>query len=145
MRKKRRAQCYLEQVEKIDTVINNKIIEKAQIKQAALSITASTEGERVQSSGSQSRMADAIAKYVDMEAEIDSLVDRLYDKKQEIIRIIEQVENPIQYNLLHMKYIQFKDLHEIALRYGKEYNWATTTHGRALNSVEHILRKQKNL
>ena len=134
----------MEQAEKIDAMINNKIIEKMQIKQSALSITASTEGERVQASGSQSRMADAITKYVDMEKEIDALIDKLCDKKQEIIRVIDQVENPTYYNLLHMKYIQFKDWHEIAQRYGKDYNWATTNHGRALKCVEEILRREKH-
>lgn len=144
MRKKSRVQYYLEQVEKIDAMINNKIIEKEQLKQSALSITASTEGERVQASGSQSRMADTIARYLDKEAEINTLVDKLYDKKQEIIRIIEKVENPIWYNLLHMKYIQFKDFYEIALRYGKDYNWATTNHGRALKCVEEIMRREEH-
>ena len=144
MRKKSKAQIYLEQVEKIDCMITNKLIEKQQLKQSALSITASTEGERVQSSGSQSRIADTIAKYIDMEEEINALIDKLYDKKQEIIKVIEKVDNPIWYNILHMRYIQFKELHEIALRYGKDYNWATTNHGRAVKSVEHILNREKH-
>jgi hypothetical protein len=43
-----------------------------------------------------------------------------------------------------MRYIQFKSLQEIADHYGKEYGWATTTHGRALKSVQDILDKKNN-
>ncbi len=142
MRKKSEAQIFLEQVEKLDVRITNKLIEKQQWHDIALGITANMEGERVQSSGSQSKMADAINKCVDMEAEIDRLVDILIETKKEVIQTIEQVDSPIEYNLLHLRYIQFKDLQEIADHYGKEYGWATTTHGRALKNVQRIIDKK---
>lgn len=144
MRQKSEAQRYLEQVEMLDAIIRNKLIEQQQWRDIALGITANMEGERVQSSGSQSKMADAIDKCVDMEAEIDSLIDRLIDTKREVIQIIEQVDSPIEYNVLHMRYIQFRELQEIADHYGKEYSWATTTHGRAVANVQKII-DQKSL
>ena len=144
MRQKSEAQRYLEQVEMLDAIIKNKLIEQRQWKDIALGITANMDGERVQSSGSQSKMADAIDKCVDMEAEIDSLVDRLIDTKREVIQTIEQVDSPIEYNVLHMRYIQFVDLQGIADHYDKEYSWATTTHGRALGKVQKILEERKN-
>ena len=85
------------------------------------------------------RMADAIARCVDMEAEIDCLVDKQVDTKREIIATIEQVDSPTEYNVLHMRYIQYRSLQEIADHYGREYGWAATTHGRALKSVQAIL------
>ena len=139
MRKKSEAQTYLEQVEMIDAIIRNKLIEQRQWKDIALGITANMGGEKVQSSGSQSRMADAIEKCVDMEAEIDSLVDKLIAVKKEVISTIEQLGSPIEYSVLHMRYIQFKDLQSIADYFHKEYGWATTTHGRALKGVQEIL------
>jgi len=144
LRQKSEAQRYLEQVEMLDAIIKNKLIEQRQWKDIALGITANMDGERVQSSGSQSKMADAIDKCVDMEAEIDSLVDRLIDTKREVIQTIEQVDSPIEYNVLHMRYIQFLELQEIADHYGKEYSWATTTHGRAIANVQKII-DQKSL
>lgn len=143
MRQKSEAQRYLEQVEMLDAIIKNKLIEQRQWKDIALGITANMDGERVQSSGSQSKMADAIDKCVDMEAEIDSLVDRLIDTKREVIQTIEQVDSPIEYNVLHMRYIQFVDLQGIADHYDKEYSWATTTHGRALGKVQKILDSKR--
>ena len=136
------AKAYLKQIEKLDILINNKIIEKRQWRDVALSITGNTEGERVQTSGAKSKMASAIEKCVDLEAQIDSLIDKFIDTKMEVIAVIEQVESPIEYNLLHLRYIQYLDLQGIADHYGKEYGWATTTHGRAIKSVQDILDKK---
>ncbi len=133
------AKEYLRQVEKLDVRIKNKLIEQRQWRDIALGITANMEGERVQSSGAKSKMADAIGRCVDMEAEIDGLVDNLVDLKKEVIQTIEQLESATEYNVLHMRYIQFLDLQDIADHYGKEYGWATTTHGRALKNVQRII------
>ena len=138
MRKKSDTQIFLEQPERLDIIIKNKLIEKQQWRDIALGITASMEGERVQSSGSQQKMADAIGRCVDMEAEIDRLVDNLIDTKKEVVQAIERLDSPTEYNVLHMRYIQYKSLQEIADHYGMDYSWATTTHGRALKSLEEI-------
>jgi hypothetical protein len=138
------AKDYLRQVEMLDAIIKNKLIEKQQWMDMALGITAQMGGERVQASGSQSKMADAVAKCVDMEAEIDKLIDRLIELKKEVVATIEKLHSPIEYSVLHMRYIQFKTLQEIADHYNRDYGWATTTHGRALKSVQVIL-VQKDL
>lgn len=143
MRKKSEAQVFLEQCERLDARIKNKLIEKQQWKDIALGITADMDGERVQSSGAKSKMADAINKCVDMEAEIDSLIDQLIDTKKDVIQTIEQLYSPTEYNVLHMRYIQYMSLQEIADHYGKDYGWATTTHGRALKSVQDILDRKE--
>lgn len=139
MRKKSEAQVYLGQVEMLDTRIKNKLIERQQWHDVALGITANMDGERVQSSGAKSKMADAVIKCVDIEAEIDSLVDSLADTKKDVIQTIEGLYSATEYNVLHMRYIQHKSLQEIADHYGRDYGWATTTHGRALKSVQAIL------
>ena len=126
-------------MEKLDCIIQNKLIEKQQWRDIALGITASMGGEKVQSSGSQSKMADAVMKCVDMEAEINSLIDRMVDTKKDVISTIEKLDSATEYNVLHMRYIQFRSLQEIADHYGREYGWATTTHGRALASVQEIM------
>lgn len=134
---------FLNQVKKLDLQIKNKLIEKQQWYEMAIGITSNMEGERVQSSGSQSKMQDAIIKCVDMEAEIDRLVDKLIDIKREVIQTIEQLESPTQYNVLHLIYIQGKTLQEVADEYAMSYDWAATTHGRALKNVEKIRERKK--
>lgn len=134
---------WLNRVKKIDLQIKNKLIEKQQWKDVALGITANMDGERVQSSGSKSKMSDAIEKCIDMENEINMLIDKLIDTKREVIKTIEQLDSPTQYDVLHMIYIQGMTLQEVADSYGMSYDWAATTHGRALKNVTAIREKTK--
>ena len=133
------AKEYLNQVKKLDLQIKNKLIEKQQWKDIAQGITANMDGERVHSSGCKSKMASAIDKCVDMEAEIDALIDRMIETKKEVIDTIERVDSPMSYDLLHKKYIQFMTFEEIAEYYGRDYTTITTAHGRALRSVQALL------
>ena len=134
------AKHFLKQVEMLDTRIKNKLIEQQQWRDIALGITANMDGERVSSSGgSKSKMADAIDKCVDMESEIDGLIDALVDVKQSVIKTIEQLDSPTEYDILHKRYIQFLTLQEIADVYGRDYTTITTTHGRALKNVQNLL------
>lgn len=135
------AKIYLRQVELLDIKITNKLIERQQWKDIALGITSSIGGDKVQSSTSQSKMADAVVKCIDMESEIDALVGCLITTKRDVIATIERLDNPTEYNVLHKRYIQFLSLQEIADDYNKEYSWVTTTHGRALKNVQTLLDK----
>ena len=142
MKKKSQAQIFLEQVEMLDTIIENKLIEQRQWRDLALNITANMDGERVQSSGTKSKMAEAIDRCIDIEREIVDAVNALVEKKQEIVRILEKVNSPTGYRILHRRYIQQIDLSDIADKLNKEYRWVTTTHGRALKSVQNILQEK---
>lgn len=129
---------YLQQVVKLDRLIQNKMIEKEQWHSIATSTTSHSEGERVQSSGSKQKMADAVCKYVEMENEIDAYIDRLIDMKKKVISNIEHL-NAAEYDLLHKVYIQMIPLDQVAILYDKSYSWATAVHGRALKNLQDIL------
>lgn len=133
------AKEFLRLPEKLDVRIKNKLIEQQQWRDLALGITANMDGERVQSTGTKTKMADAIDKCVDMEAEIDRLIDELVDTKKKVIEAIEKLDSPVEYDMLHRRYIQYQSLQEVADHYGYDYGWATTTHGRALKSLQVIL------
>jgi hypothetical protein len=137
------AQLFLEAVEKQEAVIKNKLIEKQQWKDIAMGITASMEGERVKSSGTKSKLSDAIDKCVDIETEIDDLIDKLIDLKKEVTAVIEQVQSPTEYNLLHMRYIQYIPLKDIAEKWHTEYTNVTTAHGKALKKVQEIRERKQ--
>lgn len=133
------AQVYLERLENLKIIIQNKLIEQAQWMDIARNITANMDGERVQSSGVKSKMAEAVDACIDMESEIADRVKALRGEYREIVCTIEAVENPTEYDVLHKRYVQGMELQDIADYYGKEYTWATTTHGRAKKSVQYIL------
>lgn len=143
MRTKSRAQSFLEQVEKLDALIANKLIEKQQWMDLAQNITPGAGEGRVKCSASTtSKMAEAVNWCVDIEGEIDAAVEQLVMAKKEVLRVIEQVESPVEYRLLHMRHIQNMTLEEIAEAFGKDYSWVTTTQGRARKSVQEILDRE---
>ena len=144
MRKKNRAQEYLEQIDKLNAMIENKAAEVVQWRGVALGITTNTEGERVQSSGSQQKMADAINRVIDLQAEINGMIDKLIDLKQEIIRTIELL-NATEYDVLHKRYIQGMTFDEIGAAKHKSKSWATTIHGRALQNLNKILDEREKV
>ena len=133
------AKEFLQQVEKMDILVAHKLIEKQQWRDLAAGITSAMEGDRVRSSSRQSKMADAITKCVDMEAEIDDVVEQFVATKKEVIQVIEQVQNPMWYKVLHLKYIQHLNLNEIADRCNGSYDWAKSAHSKAVKIVQKIL------
>jgi hypothetical protein len=139
LRNKSAAQTYLEQVEKLDVQIECKLAEIQQMRELATHITQQIGGERVQSSGSKDKMADAVAKCLMLEEETAGTVDCLIRAKKEVTSILDRLDNPTEYKLLHLRYIQYKSLKEIADVFGSDYTWVTTCHGRALKSVQAVL------
>jgi hypothetical protein len=141
--KKSKAQIFLERVEMIDAIIENKLIEQRQWKELATSISANMDGERVQQSKTVSKMADAVINCIAMEGEIAEAVDRLIAEKRKVTQTLEKLDNPTWYRILHMRYVQYIKLKDIATQLNKDYDWVTTTHGRALRSVQNIISQAK--
>lgn len=137
------AKDYLLQIQKLDKLIENKLQEVAHWKEVATGTTVCSEGDRVQSSGSKQKMADAICRYMQMEDEINAAIDRLVDTKQEIIETIEMLSID-EYDLLHKIYVQKKELYEAAMEMDRSYRWATSVHGRALANVQKILNERES-
>lgn len=140
--KTQEAKYFLLRLKKTDKLIENKLIEKEQWKSIAMGTSARMGGERVQSSGSQQKMADAIERYVEIEGEIDRYIDRLIDTKKDVISVIEQLD-AIEYDLLHVVYVQYRTLEDFAEKYDRTYRWAAGVHGRALMNVMKILEERK--
>lgn len=138
-----KAKEYLGQIERIDKLIENKIIEKEHWMSVATSTTTFSEGDRVQSSGSKQKMADAVCRYLSMEDEINEAIDRLIDLKQEVISTIEKLPSVDEYDVLHKTYVQLMTLQEVAAAKDKSYSWVTTIHGKALKHLQDILDERK--
>ena len=128
---------FLNQIKKLDKLIENKLAEKEQWKLIASGTTIQLR-ERVQSSGSQQKMADAVVKYIDIESEINACIDSLISKKKDVISVIEQLD-VTEYDILHKVYVQYLSLYDVAEIYDKSYSWVTSVHGNALKNVREIL------
>ena len=138
-----KASQYLGQVRKLDLLVKNKMIERQMWRDIATGISPNMSGDRVQSSSSQQKMADAVNRMVDLGREIDLAIDALVDKKREIIAVIEQLD-ATEYDVLHKIYVQGKDLQTVADDYAQSYSWASTTKGMAVKSVQRILDAREN-
>lgn len=127
---------YLNQIERMDKMITNKLSEIYQLKIMACSITVSGDSERVQTSGNQDKLGSTIAKIVDLERETDELVDSLVDKRKEILRQIDNMKNIDHYDVLHKHYVERRTFQDIA----DSENWSIrqvfNIHGRALQEFE---------
>ena len=137
-----KARDYLDRLEMLDTVISNKLIERQQWREIALSVTAHSDDVRVQTSGSKDKMANALARCVDMEREIDGLIDKLVDLKKDVCSVIEQLSVD-EYDVLHKLYIQRLSFDEVAAAKNRSKSWVTTIHGRALQNVQAILNERE--
>ena len=135
-----KAKDYLRQLQKLDKLIENKMAEKRRWQEIALGRGSSfSTDDRVQTSSSQQKMADAVCKYIGIEAEIDHYIDKLVDARREVIATIELLD-VMEYDLLHKVYVQYMTLNEAAEAMDRRsYSWATTVHGRALQHVQKII------
>lgn len=140
-KEKSKAQVYLERIQMLDEIIPCKLIERQQWKDLALSITAQMDGERVQASGSKSKMEQAVVACDTVEGEILDSVNRFIAEKQKRVSLLERLDTPIHYKILHMKYVQYKEFVDIADELKMEYTNVTTTHGRALAQIQRLLDK----
>lgn len=139
MKKKSEAQAYLEQDELCAVKIECKLAEVQQWEDLALSITQVMNGVCVQSSGSKDKLGEAVTNCQIAKGEVAVSVKELIAERKEITGVLNQVDNPTWYKLLHQRYIQHKQLKTVAENMNGSYDWAKTTHGRALKCVQKIL------
>lgn len=135
------AREYLQQIAKDDKVIQNKCVEVYQLRCLATNITAPMGTEPVQTSGVSDKVGNITAKIVDLEKEINELIDRYIDDKRERIKVIEQIDDALQYNILHKHYVQGKSFTEIAEEENYHPVWISKNHALAIEKVQNILNR----
>ena len=107
-------------------------------KDIAYSVTGCTEGERVQSSGSKQKMADAVISYSDIQADIKQRIAEAKEIQNDIVSKITQLKEA-EYDVLHKVYILGMSFKQVAASKEKSLSWATSTHGTALTNLQSIL------
>lgn len=138
------AKDYLMQIKYLEQRIQLKQEEITQLRTLATSITAPTDREAVQTSGTTDKVGELVVKIVDLRYEINDIIDKLIDTKRECIEVIEQIEIPLQYAVLHKFYIDNKPLPVIASELHYSYEHIKRIHRKALQNVEKILQKVKD-
>ena len=127
---------YLQQISRLDRMINNKLSEISQLRELAMSVSAVKNEERVQNTPNFDKIGTAYCKIEEMEEKLDKLIDEYVDKKNLIISQIDGIENETYYAILFARYIEKKTFEKIADEMTYSFRNVTRLHGRALQEFE---------
>lgn len=134
-----KAREYLDQAYRLDERINSRLLQLAQLKDMATTITSHIKDICVQESHNNHKLEDTIVKIVGQEKEIDNEIDALVELKADVRHVIDKVPNVEQRLLLEERYLCFKSWEEIAADMSYGLRWIYKLHDKALKSVGQIL------
>ena len=109
---------YLGQAYRLDQRINSKLEQVASLNELATKCTSTLTGMPRNPSHSVSSMADAVAKIVDLQTEIDGDIHRLIDIKRQIVAAIKAVDNKECQTLLELRFLCGHSWEEVAAKMG---------------------------
>lgn len=127
---------YLNQISRLDRMINNKLSEIAQLRELACSVKAITNEEKVQTTPNFDKIGTTYCKIAEMEKKLDKLIDEYVDKRNLIISQIDGIENETYYDILFARYIEKKTFEKIADEMTYSWRQIIRLHGRALQEFE---------
>lgn len=126
---------YLNYMQEADIRIKNKSVEVFQLECLATSITAPTDTEAIKTSGVTDRVGNIVPKIVQAKKEISNMIAEFIDEKAKRIRLIETLENPLEYDVVHLHYVQYKKLTEVAAELGYSYAWILEVHEKSIKNL----------
>jgi DNA-directed RNA polymerase specialized sigma subunit len=126
---------YLGQAYRLDQRINSKLEQLESLNGLATKCTSTLTGMPKNPSRSTSMMANAVAKIVDLQAEINRDIDLLVDLKCEMVRVIKNVEHAEYQTLLELRYLCFKTWEQIAVDMNYSIDNVYRIHRKALCAV----------
>ena len=127
---------YLQQISRLDRMIQNKLAEISQLRELAMSVSAVKNEERVQTTPNFDKIGTAYCKIEEMEEKLDKLIDEYVDKKNLIISQIDGIENETYYEILFARYIEKKTFEKIADEMAYSWRQIIRLHGGALQEFE---------
>mgnify|MGYP001115536232 CR=1 FL=1 len=127
---------FLNQAYRIDQRINSKLEQIISLHALATKATSTLSDMPVSKTESQSKMAEIIAKIVDLEAEINRDIEKLMEIKQNIVSTIKKVQNPELQTLLELRYLCFRTWEQVALEMDYSIQHIFRIHDKALKSVK---------
>lgn len=127
---------YLNQIDRINRMINNKLAEIYQLKTMVCSISVSADEDKVQTSSDKDKLGNAVAKIVDLENEINKTIDMYVGKRERIISQIDAITDIMEYQVLFSRYIEGKTFEQIAEDNEYSVRQILRIHGNALVEFE---------
>ncbi len=132
------AKEYLQQLYRLDTVINQKIRELDDLRsksQSIKSIDYSKDYIQINFSG-DAPFVNLIGRIIELEGEINAEIDTFVDEKHKIINQIQALKNSKYIEILYKHYVEFKRLEVIAVEINYTYQYVVELHGYALKNFK---------
>ena len=95
---------FLEQAKKLDALIKNKREEERELWSLATSMTQNSDG-MPRGSNNNDKMTNIVAKLINKQEEINLIIDKYIDTKQEVVDCVEKLPRK-QYEVLYWLYIK---------------------------------------
>ncbi|MCG1024527.1 DUF1492 domain-containing protein [Dehalobacter sp.] len=134
------AREYLSQTYRIDQRINSKLEQVESLNLLATKATSTLTSMPRNPNRATSTMADAIAKIIDLQEEINRDIDCLVDLKREIVSIIKSIENTEYQTLLEKRYLCFLTWEQIAVDMCYSIHHLYKMHNTALDVCDRVLK-----
>ncbi len=133
-----KAKEYLQQLQRLDVLIDQKIKELDDLKSKLQNIESfDYSKDRVQTSPSgDAPFVKLIGRIIDLEGEINAEIDTFVDEKYKIINQIQSLKNSKYIDILYKHYVEMKHLEIIAADMNFSYNYIKHLHGCALKDFE---------
>lgn len=133
-----KAKEYLQQLQRLDTMINQKIKELGDLRLISQSVGGiDYSKERVQPSPSgDAPFVKPVLRMIELEQEINAEIDRFVDEKHEIINQIQALQNQKHIDILYKHYVEFKRLEIVAVEMNFTYQYIVELHGTALKEFQ---------
>lgn len=136
------AKLYLKEIEKYEKVLKNKLEELQHLRELAVSFNYNSNSDVVQNSCDADKIGSTVGQIIDKENDLKSIIDEYISKRQERIAVIEELRDPVEYDIIHKRYVQLKSLDEIAIELGYSYVWICKKHNSALLNIQKIRNKK---
>lgn len=126
---------YLRQIRLFDICIRQKEAELAAMRSEIENMSAAVTGERVQTSA-KDKMSEKVSHIVDLEAMIIQDKEKFLRMKDRIINEIQSLDNSVYVDILYKRYVEYKQLEEIAVEMNYSYRQVLRLHGFALQEFK---------
>ena len=134
---------YLQQIERYDYIIENKLREIERLEMLLKTIPALPyDKDRVMSSGDYDRIGVSVAQMLDDKANIEKLLDESKRKRSRIIRQIESLPNPKHIKVLSERYLKYQELFRLENVVGYSYNQVKNIHRDAIAEFEKLYKNE---
>jgi DNA-directed RNA polymerase specialized sigma subunit len=131
---------WLEQVRKLDELINAKIAERDRLIALATDVSAKPmDGMPYSNTGTVSqRMQNAVMNLIMLEQELGKIIDKYVDYKQEVVKVLEKLPDK-EYGVLHRHYIRYMTWEQVAedMGYSTTQVWRIKKNG--LKILQHVI------